>query len=58
VCEVHNCFAAFLSTFFTEYFQAGIKDQQSHEEAKAILLKMGEFFQIQVRIGDKLLVIV
>ena len=29
-------------------FQAGIKDEESHANAKTILLKMGEFFQIQV----------
>ena len=29
--------------------QAGIKDAQTHENAKDILLKMGEFFQIQVK---------
>ena len=28
--------------------QAGVTDEQSHEAAKAILLEMGEFFQIQV----------
>ena len=31
-------------------FQAGIKDEESHANAKTILLKMGEFFQIQVGI--------
>ena len=30
------------------YFQAGISDERSHDTAKAILLEMGEFFQIQV----------
>lgn len=29
-------------------FQVGIKDEASHSNAKTILLKMGEFFQIQV----------
>lgn len=33
-------------TFF--FLQAGIKSEEEHNNAKHILLEMGEFFQIQV----------
>jgi len=33
---------------FIFYFKAGIMDEESHRQAKTILLEMGQFFQVQV----------
>ena len=44
----NNCLPVCLVVVF--FSQAGIKDTQSHENAKEILLTMGEFFQIQVKL--------
>lgn len=47
IVKYKTAFYSFFLPVASALYMAGIKDQQSHEEAKAILLKMGEFFQIQ-----------
>jgi hypothetical protein len=34
------------------FLQDGINDKQAHDNARTILLKMGEFFQIQVGLSS------
>ena len=33
---------------YNHYFQVGVEDEESHNSAKSILLRIGEYFQIQV----------
>lgn len=47
IIKYKTAFYSFYLPVACAMFMAGITDQQSHEEAKEILLKMGEYFQIQ-----------
>ncbi len=44
--QTHYLIFGFINFFISS--QAGISDEESHDAAKAILLVIGEFFQIQV----------
>ena len=57
--ERYNSIVKYKTAFYSFYlpvacamYMAGIADEDSHTRAKAILLKMGEFFQVQVGYHD------
>ncbi|NWZ86503.1 FPPS synthase, partial [Poecile atricapillus] len=58
IVKYKTAFYSFYLPVAAAMYMAGINDKKEHENAKAIMLEMGEFFQIQVGGGSAPLVLV